>query len=289
MGATGMLGHILVKKLDKYENIDLFATARSPKKLHQIFKPDFLDRVFVNIDADNFESIAHTVEEIQPDVIINCIGIIKQLPLAHDSIASISINALFPHKLAAICQSIGARFIHISTDCVFKGDKGTYTEDTPVDATDLYGRTKFLGEVSASNCITLRTSLIGHELNTKYALIDWFLSQEEKVRGFTNAIYTGFPTVEMARIIADYVIPNPDLSGLYNVSSDLISKNDLLCLVAKQYNKKIEIEPYDDFFCDRSLDSTRFRTETGYSPPSWEELVKSMHEDFIRDIRNYNS
>jgi dTDP-4-dehydrorhamnose reductase len=168
---------------------------------------------------------------------------------------------------------------------VFSGKQGNYTEDDPPDATDLYGQTKFLGEVKGPNCVTLRTSIIGHELSGRYGLIDWFLAQKDKVRGYTQAIYTGFPTIEMARIISDYVIPNGELSGLYHVSSAPISKHDLLSLVAKRYNKKITIEPYDDFICDRSLDSGRFRNATGYAPPPWEKLVEAMHVDFSRNER----
>ena len=177
-----------------------------------------------------------------------------------------------------ICRSAGARMIHISTDCVFDGKKGNYTENDSSTADDLYGRSKFLGEVAyPPHCLTLRTSIIGHELKGKLGLVEWFLAQEGKVRGFTHAIYSGFPTIEFARIITDYILPRPELTGVYHVSSDPVSKYDLLNLVAKKYGKKIEIEPYDDFRQDRSLDSSLFRRLTGYMPPSWPELVDQMH------------
>ena len=278
LGAYGMMGHKLFLTLSK--RFDLFATCRSFHKKWSHILPK--ERLFADVHADNFDSVIGAVESVAPDVVINCIGIVKQLDAAKDPIIAITINALFPHHLALICKNAGARLIHFSTDCVFNGVKGNYTEDDPSDANDLYGRTKFLGELSAHHCVTLRTSIIGHELNGRLGLIDWFLSQEGKVRGFTKAIYTGFPTVEMARIIAEYVIPNEDLSGLYQVSSSPISKYELLRLVADQYNKRIEIEPYAEFSCDRSLDSSRFRATAGYRPPSWKELVTLMHDDFMK-------
>lgn len=284
LGAYGMLGHKLFLMLSK--RFDTFATCRSFHKKYSHILPK--ERLFPDVHADNFDSVIRAVQSVAPDVVINCIGIVKQLDAAKDPITAITINALFPHHLALICKNAGARLIHFSTDCVFNGVKGNYTEDDPSDANDLYGRTKFLGELSFPHCVTLRTSIIGHELNGRLGLIDWFLSQEGKVRGFTKAIYTGFPTVEMARIIAEYVIPNEDLSGLYQVSSSPISKYELLRLVADQYNKRIEIEPYAEFSCDRSLDSSRFRATTGYRPPSWEELVTLMHDDFIKIEKEIN-
>lgn len=279
LGATGMLGHTLFARLSEQKNLDVYATARNKEALSQWFTPRLLEKIFSDVDADNFVSIVKILGEVKPDTVINCIGIIKQLPEAQDPIASITMNALFPHRLAAACKAARARMIHISTDCVFSGDKGNYTEKDRPDAVDLYGRTKLLGEVEYPHCITLRTSIIGHELKGKHGLIEWFLSQEGKVRGFTHAIYSGFPTVEMARIISEYVIPNKDVKGLYHVSSHPISKYDLLRLVAERYGKKIEIEQYDDFCCDRSLDSGRFRSLTGYNPPSWPELVEKMYHD----------
>jgi dTDP-4-dehydrorhamnose reductase len=279
LGATGMLGHTLFSRLSDRENLDVYATARNKEALSQWVAPELLEKVFSNVDADNFVSIIKTLDEVKPDTVINCIGIIKQLSEAQDPIASITINALFPHRLAAACRTAGVRMIHISTDCVFSGDVGNYTEKDRPDAVDLYGRTKLLGEVEYPHCITLRTSIIGHELKGKHGLIEWFLSQEGKVRGFTHAIYSGFPTVEMARIMSEYVIPNKDLKGLYHVSSHRISKYDLLRLVAERYGKQIEIERYDDFCCDRSLDSGRFRSVTGYNPPSWPELINTMYND----------
>lgn len=279
LGATGMLGHTLLTSLAERRNYDVHATVRSPGKHSARFNPKLIAKIHGSVDADDFDSIQRVLTEVKPDIVINCIGIIKQLPIAKDPIVSISLNALFPHRLAEACKSVGARMIHFSTDCVFSGSKGNYTENDPSDADDLYGRTKFLGEVVYPHCVTLRTSIIGHELKRGSSLIDWFLAQEGTIRGFTKAIYTGFPTVELANIIAQYVIPNKELSGLYQVSSAPISKYDLLRLVAERYGKRIEIEPYDGFHCDRSLDSTRFRKTTGYVPPSWPDMIEEMWRD----------
>lgn len=285
LGATGMLGHVLLRSLEQRKDIEVFATVRATGKIDRRLKPELLAKVFGNVDANNLGLLDHVFSEVRPNVVINCIGIIKQLPLAQDPITSISINALFPHQLASICCSAGIRLIHFGTDCVFSGKKGNYREDDFSDAEDLYGRTKYLGEVDESDCLTLRTSIIGHELAGKLGLIDWFLSQENRVKGYTNAIYTGFPTVELSRIIAEYVLPNEHLSGVYHVSSSAISKYELLRLVALKYKKKIEIEPYENFICDRSLNSDKFRQQTGYAPPSWKKLVELMYEDYKTNER----
>jgi len=281
LGASGMLGHALFSEFAKHSDLDVYTTARNNGLLKKNLPPHLLKNIIKNINAESINSIHELIKKVKPDIVINCIGIIKQLLEANNQILSINTNSLFPHKLALFCKDHGARLIHFSTDCVFSGDKGNYSEENFPDAKDLYGRTKYLGEINYSHCITLRTSIIGHELLRKVGLVEWFLSREGKIDGFTNAIYSGFPTVEMARIIHDFVIPNPELNGLYHVSSDPISKYDLLRLISGIYGKKIEIEPYDDFVCDRSLDSTRFRNNTGYIPPSWKELVEKMHQHFV--------
>jgi dTDP-4-dehydrorhamnose reductase len=287
LGATGMLGHTLFTRFSARGGMKVFATARDTDGLSRWFAPGLVPKIIDGVDVGNFDSVLRAVNTIEPDVVINCIGIIKQLPVAKDPVVSITINSLFPHRLAQICASVGARMIHISTDCVFSGDKGSYTERDRPDADDLYGRTKLLGEVDYPHCVTLRTSIIGHELKGAYGLIGWFLSQEGRVKGFTKAIYSGFPTVELARIIADYVIPQTELHGLYQVSSEPISKYDLLCLVANRYGKKIEVEPYAGFVSDRSLNSDRFRQATGYNPPSWPELVDNMYRDYLENRQWY--
>lgn len=287
LGGTGMLGHVLLTRLSLRQDLDVYATARNSMHFEKWFSSELMKKIRTDVDADNFDTVIRALSYIQPDVVINCIGLIKQLPIADDPLSAITINSLLPHRIALACNADSMRMIHISTDCVFDGMKGNYKENDPSDAKDLYGRSKFLGEVAYPHCITLRTSIIGHELKGKLGLIEWFLAQQERVRGFKKAIYSGFPTVELARIICDYVIPNPQLKGVYHVSSAPVSKYELLMLVAAQYGKAIEIEPYDDFVQDRSLDSTLFRQTTGYHPPSWEELVERMHSDFLANRYYY--
>lgn len=288
LGGTGMLGHTLLRYFASCPEYDVWTTARSLDGQEKHFPKDLLGRFYADsVDANYFDSIIRAVASVKPDIVINCIGIIKQLPLSEDPLTAIAINAVLPHRISLISRAAGARTIHISTDCVFDGRKGMYSEKDPSNAEDLYGRTKFLGEVSYPHCVTLRTSIIGHELKGGYGLVEWFLAQTGKVRGFRKAIYSGFPTIELARIIRDYVLPNPELAGVYHVSSEPISKYDLLSSVAKRYGKEIEIEPYDDFVQDRSLDSALFRQTTGYHPPSWEELIERMHGDFLANRPYY--
>lgn len=280
-GATGMLGHTLFKEMSKNENFDVFGTTRSASGLTNFFSSEELNRIRENVDADNFDTIMRATASVQPDIIINCIGIIKQLPIAQDPLTAITVNAQLPHRISLIARSANARFIHISTDCVFNGTKGNYTEEDLSDATDLYGRSKFLGEVEYPHCVTLRTSIIGHELKTDFSLIDWFLSKTGTTKGFTKAIYTGFPTIEIVKIITNYIIPNEELNGLYQVSSTPISKYDLLHIIKEIYKKEIFIEPFDDFVIDRSLNSEKFKQVTGYNPPTWEVMAQDMYNHFI--------
>lgn len=290
LGGTGMLGHVLYRQLSRHDSYEVFATVRNYREAVRYFSPEIINNIRIDsVDADNFDTVIRALASIQPDIVINCIGLIKQLPIASDPLAAITVNAQLPHRISLVCRAADARMIHISTDCIFNGKKGMYTEADIPNAEDLYGRTKHLGEVSYPHCVTLRTSIIGHELKGRLGLIEWFLSQKEMVKGFTKAIYSGFPTIELARIITDYVLPNSDLTGVYHVSSEPISKYDLLRLVADKYQKGIEIVPCDDFNQDRSLDSSFFRSKTGYRPPSWQELVKKMHRDYTQHLEEYDA
>lgn len=288
LGGTGMLGHVLFRYLSHHTDYDVFATARHMHEINQFFSADLGTKFRQDsVDAINFDAVIRTLASIQPSIIINCIGIIKQLPMASDPLTAITLNAQLPHRISLITRNANARMIHISTDCVFDGKKGMYMENDLPTPIDLYGQTKLLGEVSYPHCVTLRTSIIGHELKGKYGLIEWFLGQTRKVRGYKNAIYSGFPTIELARIISDYVLPNPNLSGVYHVSSPPISKFDLLNIVAEQYGKKIEIEPHENFILDRSLNSELFRAQTGYVPPSWPQLIDAMYRDYESNKEQY--
>jgi dTDP-4-dehydrorhamnose reductase len=281
LGVTGMLGHALFKNLLASGRYEVFGTARTVRGLEHFFSEDELKRIRPDVDADNFDTVIRALASVQPDIVINCIGLIKQLPIGSDPLTAITINAQLPHRISLVSRTANARLIHVSTDCVFDGQSGMYTESDIPSPTDLYGRTKLLGEPTYPHCITLRTSIIGHELKDKLGLVEWFLSQEGTVRGYTRAIYSGFTTIELAKIIERHVLPNESLSGLYHVSSEPISKYDLLQIIKKQYNVATTIEPYPDFYCDRSMNSDRFRKLTGYAPPDWNALISAMHEDFV--------
>jgi dTDP-4-dehydrorhamnose reductase len=255
--------------------------------------PEFPERfIHYRVDALIFEEIVRALIVIQPELVINCIGLIKQIKsLVNDPFLSISLNALFPHQVSMLCRAANIRMIHISTDCVFSGKKGYYTESDLSDAEDLYGRTKFLGEVNDSSTITLRTSIIGQELKNNLGLIGWFLSQSGTIKGYKRAIYSGFTTDELSHIILNYVIPHPELRGVYHVSSNPISKFDLLMMVKEAYGKNnVEILPDQEFFCDRSLISTRFRQATGYLPSSWGDMIGEMasHASFYSKLEEKN-
>lgn len=287
LGGTGMLGHALLRGLSKNPNLAVHATARSLEGIADRFPVELRQKIRTGIEANNFDDVVRALASVQPDVVINCIGLIKQLPIANDPLSSITVNAQLPHRITLVCRAAKARMIHISTDCVFDGKKGGYTEKDPPNPDDLYGQTKMLGEVRYPHSLTLRSSIIGHEFKTHLGLVDWFLSQTGPVRGYTKAIFSGFPTVEMSRIISDYVLPNPDLHGIYNVSSAPIAKYDLLRLIARRYGKNIPIEAYEGVAIDRSLDSTLFKTQTGYVPPAWEQLVEAMHADYQANAHSY--
>lgn len=285
LGATGMLGHTLFERLSDQPGLEVHATVRDPAALAARTAPERLPQIRAGIDASRIDDVVRVVDEVRPAVLVNAIGIVKQSPAAKDPIASVEINALLPHRLARLCADRGVRLVHVSTDCVFSGMKGGYTEDDPPDPTDFYGRTKALGEPADGRALTLRTSIVGHELGTRHGLVEWFLAQERTAPGFRRAIFSGLPTVELARVIGDVVLPHPELSGMYHVSSAPISKLELLEIITRQYAKRIDIVPSDEPVIDRSLDSSRFRAAAGYRPPSWEELVEAMFDDASRRYR----
>lgn len=288
LGGTGMLGHFFLRYFTENSDYEVYATSRNVREVSGFLPRKLADRfVQDNVDAGNFDTIIRALASIQPDIVINCIGIVKQLSMVNDPLASITVNSQLPHRISLAIRNAGIRMIHLSTDCVFDGRKGMYTEDDNPSPEDLYGRSKLLGEVDHPNCVTLRKSVIGHELKGWHGLLEWFLGESGKVRGYRKAIYSGFPTVEFARIIRDYVLPDQELSGTYHVSSEPISKFDLLHLIAERYNKAIEIEPYEDIALDRSLVSERFRERTGYTPPSWPEMIEAMYRDYDINRQQY--
>jgi len=282
LGAEGMLGHVLFRWLANKPGFDMYASVFNERPVINYFSLELAPRIQYGIDAENVDRLLNLICSIKPDFIVNCIALVKQSLISRNPLSAINVNAQLPHRLGLICQRSKTRFIHIGSDIIFDGKKGMYKENDNVNISDFYGMTKFLGEVCYPYCITLRTSIIGHELTEKTGLVEWFLSQNVKTRGYTKVIYSGFPTIEFAKILSDYILPNENLLGIYHVSSEPISKYDLLKLIADRYGKQIEIEPSDELVLDRSLDSSVFRSLTGYQPPSWAELVDKMHLDYIK-------
>ena len=274
-GITGMLGHKAFSIFSENPKFETFGTLRKASDITNYFKDS--KNIFSNVDALKPESAFNLIEKLNPDIILNCIGVIKQLKEAKDPILSIEINSLFPHKLARHIRNSQTRLIHISTDCVFSGDTGNYKEVDNSDAKDLYGKSKYLGElINYDNCITLRTSIIGPELKGKLSLLEWFLSQEKPIKGFTNAIYSGFTTLELINIIENYVIKKSTKNGLYNVSSNPISKFELLKIISNVHNKKIVIEPFEEFKNNKSLNSDMFKNDFGYIVKPWKTMISEM-------------
>ena len=271
-----MLGHRLYLELSPDHEVSV--TLRRDAALFSRYGLFKRGRVLEGVDVADFTIVERSIRAAAPDVVINCVGIIKQLKESKDPIPSLMINSLLPHRLARLCGDIGARLFHFSTDCVFAGRKGQYTEMDVADAEDLYGRTKFLGEITdAPHAITLRSSIIGRELGTSHSLVDWFLAQRGgKVRGFRRAIYSGISTWEMARLVRMLIARQPSTSGLWQVASKPITKYDLLLLLREAFEVPVEVEAYDDLICDRSLDGSRFSVATGYSAPDWATMISEM-------------
>lgn len=277
LGVTGMLGNAVFRVFGADAQYEAWGTLRNGTALRH-FPQQSHARLVTGVDVLDQDALVEVLARVRPDVVINCVGLIKQLADAKDPLTALPINAMLPHRLVRLCMLAGARLIHVSTDCVFSGRKGAYLESDPSDAEDLYGKSKYIGELHDQlNAITLRTSIIGHELGSSYALVDWFLAQKSSVKGYSRAIFSGLPTVELARVMKDFVVPLPQLNGLYHVAAEPIAKLDLLQLVASQYGKEIEIRPDDALVINRSLDGTRFREATGYVAPAWPELIRLMH------------
>ena len=279
LGASGMLGHAMMAILDEAGHLEVHGTLRSGEA-KRLFPPGLRRRLVAGIEAEDQDTLTRLFCELRPDVVINCVGLVKQLQEVNDPLRAIPINAMLPHRLARLCELVGARLVHISTDCVYSGKKGDYSEEDRVDATDLYGLSKYLGEVDFPYATTLRTSIIGHELTGAHGLIGWFLEQRETCRGFTRAVFSGLPTVVLAQMVRDVIIPRTGLHGLYHVAASPIDKFDLLQLVADVYGKSIRIAPVDSPVIDRSLNAGRFRAETGWVAPQWPELIATMHSYF---------
>lgn len=277
VGASGMIGSTVLRVLSENKDWEVFGTIRSVS-VKQFFPAAIAERLVNGVDVEYPDALMNVLDAIRPNVVINCAGLTKHKPEADDPLISVPINTLMPHRLAGLCKLIGARLVHVSTDCVFSGEKGGYNETDFADARDVYGKSKVMGEVCSPHTITLRTSTIGHELQSKHGLLDWFLSQEGECKGYTRAIFSGLPTVIFAQVIRNVVIPDVELSGLYHVAAKPINKFELLKMISSLYGKSIEIIADDMLVIDRSLDATLFSEATGYVAPEWEDMIKMMHE-----------
>ena len=279
LGGDGMLGHQLMQRLRTGH--ETYATLRRDAVHYESSGLFAGPRIYFGTDARSPGRLEEIVAECRPQAVVNAIGIVKQRAEANNAIESLEVNALLPHRLAKICETAGARLVHVSTDCVFSGRRGGYVETDVSDAEDLYGRTKYLGEASGEHCVTLRSSIIGRELVRKSGLLEWFLMQRGTIKGYTKAIFSGLTTLEMARVVEQVITARVHLSGLYHVSSEPISKFDLLTMIRDALGLPVRIDPDDEIRVDRSLDSSRFREVLGYRPPAW----KAMVEELVQDIR----
>jgi dTDP-4-dehydrorhamnose reductase len=279
LGAYGMLGHRVLIELGK--SFDVAGTVRTIRKWDAPIMGSLSSETIIDgVDATDLSSIRDVIKMHRPQFVVNCIGIVKQADAAKDPITSITINSLLPHQLARMAKEVGGTLIHFSTDCVFSGREGNYSQDHIPDPVDLYGRSKLLGEVS-ENGITVRSSLIGRELGSQNGLVEWFLTNRGKsVDGFRRAIFSGFTTHEMSNVVRMLVERKPVTNGLWQVAADPISKLDLISRIDDQAGTGIKIRPNDKVVCDRSLNGEMFSQTTGYRAPSWDDMIKSMVKDF---------
>lgn len=276
LGATGLLGNAMLRSMSKLAGARVTGSIRH-EKARALFSPEYAAQLAVIENAEDPAALARLFDAVAPDVVINCIAVGRPAPA--DPLRSIQVYSVLPQRLAHLCRRAGARFVQISSDGVFSGKRGSYREDDMPDADDIYGISKLLGETTEPHAITLRTSMIGHELQSGSGLLEWFLAQRGQCRCYTRAIFSGFPTIVLADVIRDVVLPRPDLSGVYHLATKPISKFVLLQLVAKRYGKAIELIADDRDNPDRSLVANRFSKATGYIAPDWPELVDAMYRD----------
>lgn len=275
-GASGMIGHTLARIISQSTLYRVIGVGQRPKSLiNGLGNAQY----YQFGDLTNKQNTEKLFAEFKPEIIINCAGLTKHIEIGNVPKYAIELNALFPHVLADYASRNSCRLVHISSDCVFNGEDGDYTESSITNAYDVYGKTKALGEVEGDH-LTLRTSTIGHEQGTSFGLLEWFLKQSE-CEGYPHAIFSGLPTVELGQLIRDFVLPNQSLSGLFNVGASPIDKYSLLNLIADQYGLSTSIISNGTFTIDRSLNSMKFTNETGYVAPDWPILISKMFSENI--------
>lgn len=280
LGASGLLGHTLFNELFINSNLETWGSIRGDAdEASALFPRPLSERIIAGLELTETGTLEKLLDRLEPDVLVNAVGLVRQRPEGQQVLPCLTINSRLPHLLLKICIDRGIRLIHYSTDCVFDGQKGKpYTEIDPPSAKDVYGLSKYLGELRDGPALTLRTSIIGHELRHKVGLVEWFLSQRQPVKGYRGAIYTGLTAVEHARILRDYVFKNPDRAGIYHVASNPVSKYELLGLVNKAYGLDLEIIPDDTVKDDKRLDGSKFNEDFAYQAPAWEHLVADMRD-----------
>ena len=272
-----MLGSTMFNYFVLKSNLEIWGTYRSGFPPNSLVTNDRSNLIPLNL-SDNEGEIHALVNRINPVAIINCVGLIKQRTEIEDVLKAVPINTLLSHQLQIVAKNVGAKLIHFSTDCVFSGAVGNYSEEDTPDAKDIYGLTKYLGEVTGENSLTLRTSIIGHEIRTKLSLLEWFLSQEKEIEGYTGVFFSGLPTNEVARVVLDILEEHSNLSGMYHLSAERISKYDLLSIINTKYKKNLEIHRSEKLKIDRSLNSEKLGNRIGYKPRSWDRLIEEMKE-----------
>ena len=276
LGATGLLGNAMFRSMSKLAGARVTGSIRR-EDARALFEPKHGAQLTVIENVEDSAQLTRLFETVSPNVVINCIAVGRPAPA--DPMRSIQVYSVLPQRLSRLCQRAGARLVQISSDGVFSGKRGAYREDDLPDAEDIYGVSKLLGEIAEPHAITLRSSIIGHELQSGSGLLEWFLAQRGQCRCYTRAIFSGFPTIVLADVVRDVVLPRPELSGIFHLATKPISKFDLLQLVAKRYGKDIELIADDRDNPDRSLVADRFSRATGYVAPDWPELVEAMYRD----------
>ena len=272
LGVSGLLGSTVFKFFYRKKQFNILGVARKNKKLKR--NSDLIEIVD---NIDDIKVLKKLIKKNRPDYIINCIGIVKNSSNNKSILETIYINSLLPKNIATMAKEFNFKFIHISTDCVFRGDQGNYDEKFYPDANDIYGISKILGECENSHSLTIRTSIIGHSQRDNRGLLEWFLSQKKTIKGYKNAFFSGFTTLELANILHNNIIKNKNFqSGIFHLSSKKISKYDLLKKINKLYQKNIQIIKDEKFKIDRSLKSSMFKRKIKYKTKTWDQMLLEM-------------
>ena len=277
LGVNGMLGHKFLYHLAQNDQFEVIGTIRRKKyNFPSVFK-DLNFNLITQLDCKDLKNIKQLVSEA--DVVLNSIAMIKQKTSVSPE-EFLEVNGIFPHKLAQICWFSETRLIHISTDCVFSGKRGWYSEEDVPDPIDVYGVSKAVGEIRYGKNLTLRTSIIGTELETSYGLLEWFRqTEDESVSGFKKALWSGFTTDWLAELITRVILELPNLRGLYNIGTKKpIDKYSLLHLINDRFNLNKKISEDTSFVIDRSLNSELFFKITKFPRPTISQQVSRIFD-----------